>query len=262
MDFRRFYEDQAKKYDSVSGSNLGGRDRKVSGLFKKHLNKVRRLLDVGCGVGVVSAYLGGLLGAEEIWGLDISSSRVLAAKGKGVRAILADLNSGSIPFLDSTFDAIFCGEVIEHLLDPDALLSEIRRVLQPEGLCIITTPNLASWMNRFALFLGWQPFHTAVSFHNDVGRPGFVRTEHARLDHLRVFTYRALVEFVRLHGFRIVDVRGETLMDSYGDPRCVSLSSSPNLARILLQVDELISGIPSLSNGIILAMKRAEPQDR
>jgi len=46
-----------------------------------------------------------------------------------------------LPFTDESFDAVFCREVIEHVVDEYALLWEARRVLRPDGWFLITTPN-------------------------------------------------------------------------------------------------------------------------
>ena len=50
-------------------------------------------------------------------------------------------DAAAIPFQDGQFDAIFAGEVIEHVTDVERTLHEWRRVLKPGGVAIITTPN-------------------------------------------------------------------------------------------------------------------------
>ena len=66
------------------------------------------------------------------------------------------LAAGPLPFEDGTFDAVFAGEIIEHLVDTGAFVAELRRVLAPGGIAVITTPNLAS-NNRARLLLGRYP---------------------------------------------------------------------------------------------------------
>ncbi len=250
MNLRDFYEIQAKTLDWKAGADVGRRERKIARLFRKHLASAQRLLDIGCGTGTIGIYLKEILGAREVYGIEISETRVAAACQKGIRCVQIDLNESSIPFEDNSFDAIFCGEVIEHLVDPDRLLDEISRTLAPKGVCILTTPNLAAWVNRIALFLGWQPFHTAVSFRYEVGRPRFLASEGARLDHLRVFTYGALRELLRLHRFRILEVTGSSLMDGFDASSLKSMRGI--LARALSPLDAVLSRAPSLSSGIIV----------
>jgi SAM-dependent methyltransferase len=47
----------------------------------------------------------------------------------------------SLPYAPSTFDAVYAGEIVEHLLEPDAALSEWLAVLRPGGRLVLTTPN-------------------------------------------------------------------------------------------------------------------------
>jgi SAM-dependent methyltransferase len=69
----------------------------------------------------------------------------------------ADLNDG-LPFDDERFDVVVSNQVLEHLADTDAFVSEVARVLRPGGVAAVSTENLASWHNIAALLLGWQPF--------------------------------------------------------------------------------------------------------
>lgn len=54
--------------------------------------------------------------------------------------------------------------------DPDHMLDELYRVLKPKGICILITPNLAAWFNRFALPLGYQPGGLDASLRYYVGK--------------------------------------------------------------------------------------------
>ncbi len=125
-----------------------------------------RLLDIGCGDGSFTVLLREALGTPATDGIEIAPEAVDALVKKGIRAHRVDIDNAPFPFAAATFDVIYCGEVIEHLFNPDHLLREIYRVLQPGGSAIITTPNLAGWPNRLALLLGYQPFATAVSPEN------------------------------------------------------------------------------------------------
>uniref|UniRef100_E6Q525 Methyltransferase type 11 domain-containing protein n=1 Tax=mine drainage metagenome TaxID=410659 RepID=E6Q525_9ZZZZ len=78
--------------------------------------------------------------------------------------------SSRLPFDDACFDVAIFGEVIEHLVDPDAALQEISRVLRPGGYLVLTTPNLACWFNRIVLVIGVQPIFTETSLHAKIGR--------------------------------------------------------------------------------------------
>src|SRR6185369_10631714 len=67
-----------------------------------------------------------------------------------------DLGVG-IPLADESVDIVHAAEVIEHLVNPDLLLTEAARVLRPGGHAVITTPNLHAWYNRVIFLAGIQP---------------------------------------------------------------------------------------------------------
>lgn len=254
MKLSDFYDVQARTWDRRAGADVGARGRRVARLFRKYVASPQRLLDIGCGAGAVSMYLKETLGAREVCGIEISETRAAAARQRGIQCVQIDVNETPLPFDDNSIDAIFCGEIIEHLVDPDHLLDEIRRTLAPEGGCVLTTPNLAAWFNRIALLLGWQPFHTAVSFRYEVGRPKFLSSEGARLDHLRVFTYRALRELLTFHRFRILEFAGSPLMDGFDSSSMKSARGV--LARVLSPLDAVLSRVPAFSSGIIVAFTK------
>jgi 2-polyprenyl-3-methyl-5-hydroxy-6-metoxy-1,4-benzoquinol methylase len=204
----------------------------------------KRILDVGCGDGVFTQFLGETLHAEEIYGVDLSGKAVKIARSKRVNAVKIDVNEQDLPFQPEYFDLVFAGEVVEHLFDVDHFLTEVYRVLKLGGVFIITTPNLASLYNRVAMLLGYQPFRTYVSIRNDVGHLVKIdRVENGVLgssDHIRLFTYRSLYELLTVFDFKVVKslgVHSRIFQTNY---------------RLLRIVDATLSRIPSLSSTIIV----------
>jgi methionine biosynthesis protein MetW len=256
MNVREYYEGQARIKDT--GAEVDGRVRTVARLFQRHLGRAERLLDIGCGVGAVGLYLGHLLSVREVFGVEISERRAGAARGRGIQVVLCHIDQGLLPFEDGKFDAIFCGEIIEHLVDPDHLLDEIGRLLAPGGMCVLTTPNLACWYNRIALLLGWQPFDTSVSFRHEVGRPQFLVGGYGCRDHLRVFTFRALRDLLTVRGFRIVECQGCNLTD-------VIIPSvdadSPRIREVLYSIlrplDLMFGRSPHLGTRVVVAFGKS-----
>jgi SAM-dependent methyltransferase len=59
-----------------------------------------------------------------------------------------DLNAQPLPYPDESFDLVTCSEVLEHVENFRAVLREIRRVLKPGGLMVITTPNVLNMKSR------------------------------------------------------------------------------------------------------------------
>ena len=118
-----------------------------------------------------------------------------------------DLNRDELPWPENTFDCVVCCEVIEHIVDTDRLLSELKRVLKPGGVLVLSTPNLASALNRVFVLLGWQPLSTEVSTRrSDYGNP--LRKPLTPAGHVRSYTFRALVEQAKDAGFFVERAAG------------------------------------------------------
>jgi 2-polyprenyl-3-methyl-5-hydroxy-6-metoxy-1,4-benzoquinol methylase len=103
-------------------------------------------------------------------------------------------------FDDGSVDLVLMMEVIEHLVDPDAVITQVYRILRNGGLLLITTPNLSSLSNRLALLAGYLPLGLEVSTKRSFGRNS---KGGSVVGHLRVFTFQALLEFVKYYGFRV-----------------------------------------------------------
>jgi SAM-dependent methyltransferase len=93
-------------------------------------------------------------------------SRKLSARGyKVVSVDLEPLDPSVIrldanerfPFSDESFDLVWCTEVIEHVKDPSFTLGEIHRLLRPDGLFLMTTPNSDFWLFRMFRLFGVTP---------------------------------------------------------------------------------------------------------
>ena len=128
-----------------------------------------RLLDVAAGSGIAAEALAGQ--GWEVVATDISEDLVDQIRARGVDARVHDLSSGPLPFEDASFAAVFAGEIIEHLVDTTAFLDEVRRVLSPGGIVVLTTPNLASLENRLRLLVGRYPIWVEYA----LGGQGHVR---------------------------------------------------------------------------------------
>ena len=90
--------------------------------------KGERLLDIGCGDGAFTVLLKEALGAKEAVGIEIAKEAIASARQRGIKAIQLDIEENRLPFEDAYFDVVYCGEVIEHLFDPEHLLKDSNSV--------------------------------------------------------------------------------------------------------------------------------------
>ena len=158
-----------------------------------------RLLDLGAGDGFVTAELAAAGHARLGVAVDVGAPAPLGPRRRKIARLTARL-PGPLPFPGGCFDVIVSLETIEHLLDPDALLIEARRVLAPGGCLILSTPRLDSLLVVGSLLLGHQPPGVEAASRRRYGSPF---GEQRPSGHVHLFTRRALDEALAANGFRI-----------------------------------------------------------
>jgi 2-polyprenyl-3-methyl-5-hydroxy-6-metoxy-1,4-benzoquinol methylase len=104
----------------------------------------RRVLDAACGEGYGSAMLAGA-GARSVIGIDLDEPTVLHARERyGVDARLGDIEH--LHLAADAVDLLVSFETIEHVHEPERALDEFARVLSPDGVLLISTPNAAEYV--------------------------------------------------------------------------------------------------------------------
>lgn len=115
-----------------------------------------RTLDLGCSQGIASILVARR--SQQVVGVDIEFDRLGYAEADrraeprevAARAAFVNASGSALPFADGTFDRVLLGEILEHLLNPGAVLAEVVRVLRADGLAAITVP------------FGYSPHHDHV----------------------------------------------------------------------------------------------------
>ncbi len=128
----------------------------IEPLFRKYLPKGGQILEAGCGRGRWVLYLRGL--GYDVAGIDLADSDLAAARAIDPSAPVERGDVLQAPFPDSSFDAVISLGVVEHFEGgPRQALAEVRRLLKPQGLFLVTVPT-----QNLVRYLVVDPIRTAV----------------------------------------------------------------------------------------------------
>lgn len=174
------------------------------------------ILDVGCGDMIIFSQLVEQLkilypeSQIDAEGWDVSEAAIDRARRNGCVARLASITDEVDSSLHDRFDMIVFFEVLEHIANTDQAMRNLYNMLKPDGVLLLSTPNLASWYNRIFLLLGMEPHCMEVSYeHYRFGNPITQKMiKGPPAGHLRLFAWRALKEYLRYFNFEIMAVRG------------------------------------------------------
>jgi SAM-dependent methyltransferase len=201
--------------------------------YRKSSDRSLVLLDVGCGSNAVLAKHKDQ--ADVYHGCDFPTH----IRGDVDHYWSLDLNTTSVADSapeETLYDVIFCGEVLEHLFSPDVLLRDLRVLLRPSGVLILSTPNLGYYVNRLLLLLGISPLYLENSAERKLGRKTRLLGQNNPTEgHIRLFTYGAAKDLIAREGFQIERVR-PTITWNFPPDRVIcriSRSLAPNNVFVL-----------------------------
>tara|TARA_Y100000816_G_C26038268_1_gene543705 strand:- start:453 stop:1175 length:723 start_codon:yes stop_codon:yes gene_type:complete len=149
----------------------------------------QKILDIGCGQGrhCFGAYMHAHL---HVYGIDMGLDDVKKANEnfnqfkeseneKSCNFMVG--NAKNLPFEENTFDHVVCSEVLEHIIDYESALKEIKRVLKPDGTFALSVPKF---------FPEWVCWKLSKDYQNEPG------------GHVRIFKYKELKNSVSTLGFK------------------------------------------------------------
>lgn len=96
-----------------------------------------RVLEVGCGTGVITALVADLPGVEEVVGVDPSPHFVDRARHRAPRLSFEVADGRALPYDEASFDGVVIATTLCHVPGPDLVLAEARRVLRPGGVLLL-----------------------------------------------------------------------------------------------------------------------------
>ncbi|WP_415278137.1 methionine biosynthesis protein MetW [Candidatus Pelagibacter sp. Uisw_094] len=113
------------------------------------IEKNTRVLDVGCGDGILMEYL--KYNKEiDIRGIEISKDNVQKCLSKGLTVIEGDAEKDLLQFPDSSFDFVILSQTLQAFLNPEIVIKELLRVGKK---AIVTIPNFGFWKVRLHLLI-------------------------------------------------------------------------------------------------------------
>ncbi len=156
----------------------------------------QRILTLGGGTG---NDLWDLARENTVVNTDYAASGLEVGNRFGIQGVMANLNlSPILPFPDRSFDLVVCKDILEHILEPLAVLKEAMRVLRNDGTIVISVPNHFYWPMRLRLLFGkgilWRGLFT------DHGA-GYREWDYM---HIRFFTYKGFRGFLEAAGLKPV----------------------------------------------------------
>lgn len=188
-----------------------------------------KILDIGCYNGTIGELL--IKRNNDVYGIEANQDAAQLSIRKNIKVTVQDIES-KFNFESHLFDVVVAAEIIEHILDTDFFIEEIKRVLKPKGALVLSTPNSASLGRRLFLLIGKNPY-----FEASFGYPPY-----AHAGHIRFFTKDLLIGFLKFKGFKILEFTSDVInFDSSG-----RISSEyfarvfPKLGRSLIIKAELI----------------------
>jgi len=145
-----------------------------------------RVLDVGCGTGVITEIIQNRCAAS-IVGIEPDAERARQAVARGLDVYQGFLSAEFVR-QHGPFDFVVFADVLEHLPNPAQLVRLAREGLKPRGCIVVSVPNVAHWFVRMDLL---------------AGRFNYQDSGIMDATHLRWFTRRTIREFIEREGFEV-----------------------------------------------------------
>lgn len=174
----------------------------------------RRVLDIGCGTGRLSAALSQRAHAK-VWGVDASPEMLAVAREKVQGVAFKHAYAEALPFKDGWFEGAVLWLVL-HLVDRPAALAEAGRVLGADGVVAVVSFDEshfdAYWLNRFLPSLERVDrvrFPTADQLVAELREAGFVGVQAMRLDQRASLSREDALERLRARHISTFDLIGD-----------------------------------------------------
>jgi predicted TPR repeat methyltransferase len=152
-----------------------------------------KILDVGCGEGLLGAKLKEFRNDIDLYGVEMFDLAAEKAEGRYTKIFRGDVEKIDISNYKNYFDCIIYGDVLEHLIDPWQLLKKHRESLNDCGFVIASIPNVQYYKIIFDLIMGkWTYQNQGIMDQT----------------HLRFFTKESIKNMYSFAGYDILNISG------------------------------------------------------
>ncbi|WP_448518560.1 class I SAM-dependent methyltransferase [Rhodoflexus sp.] len=219
------------------------------------------ILDVGCGNGIVSINLGAK--GYNVLGIDVSDKTIATAEAQNPfpNVSFRVLSAEQLRDENIRYDLIVCSEVIEHLHQPEKLLTVLHDILNPQGRLVVTVPNgkgprevlVTQPMLKLRSSNGFL-WKTVQQLKKGMGYQGYtIQSDADNLDHVQFFSKQDLQRLAHSTGFTVEDFGvANFIADVF------PLSFIANRVRVLQKIDcNIADRLPDVcSSGFFTVWKR------
>jgi len=148
-DFENWNEEMAKKYNPDKYHRSSNfiikfiENKRTSKIIKYlDLKNEDKIIELGCGAGNIMQKI--KIG-QELWGVDISDFMLKLSRQRKyelpVNFVKVNIENLSEKIVEEKFDKIYCSEVLEHVQNPEKVLSEIKKIAKKKSIIVISIPN-------------------------------------------------------------------------------------------------------------------------
>jgi 2-polyprenyl-3-methyl-5-hydroxy-6-metoxy-1,4-benzoquinol methylase len=192
----------------------------ILNILKMNLPEHGKVLDVGCGNGIISMNLG--REGFKVKGIDISEKAIEKAKNNNPfeNVEFENLSAEALTARGERYEAIICSEVLEHMENPGQLLDKLHDSLTDNGTLIVTVPNgrgpreLLVTRPMIRIRDSQTMWKIVNKLKKGLGYSGTtVQSDADNLDHIQFFTKPQLKRLSEGHGFKITSFKNANFMD-------------------------------------------------
>lgn len=204
-----------------------------------NINRSIKVLDVGCGLGILASELARQYPNCEIHGVEFSAEQLQEAQHNLPNVFLLQGDAHELPYEAHTFDVVYCRYLLEHVKSPLKVLQEMYRVLKPYGRAFVQENNIAMTVYdpdcpKFEEL--WNKF---IALQTILGGDGLIGKKLYRLFREAGFKQIDLSIAPQAHGFE----------DVYFDDWMVNIIGNVESARQKL-IEYNIADTPEINNAI------------